>query len=137
MGNFSHELTAGVRYHRDEEDRFQHQDVFSQDSAGIITSVAFGSPGSQDNREKEVGAVALFLHDRIEFGNWWFTPGIRYEHLYLENRDFRPGKTSGDKTLNMVGGGIGAGDVYERIAKDGGCWPALRVFPAKPWWRRQ
>ena len=109
MGNFSHELTAGVRYHRDEEDRFQHQDVFSQDSAGIITSVAFGSPGSQDNREKEVGAVALFLHDRIEFGNWWFTPGIRYEHLYLENRDFRPGKTSGDKTLNMVGGGIGVG----------------------------
>lgn len=108
-GNLDHELTVGIRYHNDEEDRFQHQDVYSQNNAGAITDVAFGSPGSQDNREAEVSAVAVFIEDRIETGNWWFTPGIRYEHLDLENRDHRPGGTTDDTTLGLLGGGIGIG----------------------------
>jgi len=109
-GALAHELTAGIRYHQDEEDRFQHQDVYSQDNTGAITGVVFGAPGSQDDRESEVSAVALYLQNRIGIGNWWLTPGIRYETLELEERNFN-GATpvSGDEFLDMLGGGIGAG----------------------------
>ncbi len=88
-GALVHELTVGIRYHTDEEDRFQQQDIYSQDNTGAITSVAFGAPGSQDDREAKVSALAFFIEDRIEIGNWWFTPGFRYENLDLEQRDFR------------------------------------------------
>ena len=109
-GGFDHEVTTGVRYHRDEEDRFQHQDIFSQDDTGAITGVVFGAPGSQDDREGEVSAIALFVEDRIEIGNWWLTPGIRYETLDLEERDFRGvSPVKGKESLDMLGGGIGIG----------------------------
>jgi Fe(3+) dicitrate transport protein len=109
-GILNHELTAGVRYHRDEEDRFQHYDVYTQAANGAITDVVRGLAGSQDDREARTSAIALFMQDRIEMGNWWLTPGIRYEHLDLELRDFRPGpRISGDRTLILHGGGVGIG----------------------------
>jgi Fe(3+) dicitrate transport protein len=107
-GQFQHALTVGVRYHRDQEDRFQQQDIFNQDVTGAITSITFGALGSQADREDEVTALALYMEDRIEVGNWWFTPGIRSENLDLERRDFNAGTTGNDK-LDMFGGGIGIG----------------------------
>ena len=104
----THELTLGVRYHRDQEDRFQQDDVYNQDATGAITSVTFGVLGSQADREDEVTALAFYLEDRIELGNWWFTPGIRYEYLELERVDYNAG-TSRDDDLDMLGGGIGVG----------------------------
>lgn len=106
-GAASHEISAGVRYHDDEEDRFQQDDVYRQLNDGSIGGVTRGLPGSQDNREGETRAVAVFLRDDVEIGRWRFTPGIRYEHLDLENRDFRPGGTTDDATLAMWGGGVG------------------------------
>ncbi len=103
-----HELTLGVRYHRDQEDRFQQNDVYNQDATGAITSVTFGALGSQADREDEVTALAFYLEDRIELGNWWFTPGIRYEYLELERVDYNAGTTR-DDDLDMLGGGIGIG----------------------------
>ncbi len=109
FGAVRHAVTLGVRYHNDEEDRFQRNDVYTQAANGAILGVARGAPGSQDNREAEVDAVAVWLEDRIEVGRWWLTPGIRYEHLDLENRDMRPGRVTADETLDMLGGGIGVG----------------------------
>ena len=109
LGAVRHALTLGVRYHNDLEDRFQKQDIYAQSNSGAITGVARGAPGSQDNREAEVEAVAVWLQDRIELGRWWFTPGIRFETLDLELRDKRPGRTGGDESLDLLSGGIGAG----------------------------
>lgn len=109
LGAVDHAVTLGVRYHNDEEDRFQRNDVFTQDDTGAIAAFARGAPGSQDDREAEARATAVWLQDRIEAGRWWFTPGIRFEHVELENRDFRPGRTSGKTDVNMLGGGIGLG----------------------------
>ncbi|MEQ8663731.1 MAG: TonB-dependent receptor, partial [Gammaproteobacteria bacterium] len=108
-GAVAHALTLGVRYHTDLEDRFQKQDVFAQSNAGAITGVTRGAPGSQDNREAEVEAVALWLQDRVELGRWWFTPGIRFETLDLELRDKRPGGGNADESLDLLSGGIAAG----------------------------
>jgi Fe(3+) dicitrate transport protein len=107
-GGWDHEMSFGLRYHRDEEDRFQHDDIYRQANDGSITGVSRGAPGSQDDREAEVGAVAIYLQDRIERGNWLITPGIRFETLDLESRDFRPGGATEDTSLDMLAGGIGA-----------------------------
>lgn len=106
-GPLDHTLSFGIRYHRDKEDRFQHDDVYQQNAAGFIAGVARGTPGSQDNREAETGALAFYLQDEIEWGDWRFTPGIRYETLDLENHDFRPGGTTSEADLDMLSGGIG------------------------------
>ncbi len=107
-GQLNHDLTIGVRYHRDQEDRFQQQDIYNQDATGAITSVTFGALGSQADREDEVSAYAFFMEDRIELDNWWFTPGVRYEYLELERVDYNAGSTR-DDNLDMLGGGIGIG----------------------------
>lgn len=109
QGPLSHTLTVGVRYHNDEEDRFQHQDTYTQAATGAITDIARGVAGSQDNREAEVNAIATWFEDRVEYGRWWLTAGMRFEHLMLDNRDFRPGRTSGDTEIDMFGGGIALG----------------------------
>lgn len=103
----AHSLTVGLRYHDDLEDRFQKDDVYSQADNGAILATARGAPGSQDNREAEVEAVALWLEDRIELGRWTLTPGLRYETLDLESRDKRPGGVNADEGLDMLGGGLG------------------------------
>jgi len=103
-----HELTLGIRYHRDQEDRFQQNDVYNQDATGAITSVTFGALGSQADREDEVTALAFYMEDRVELGDWWFTPGIRYEYLDLERVDYNAATTR-DDDLDLLGGGIGIG----------------------------
>lgn len=107
-GSLNHELTVGLRYHNDEEDRFQQDDDFKQNATGAITGVTLGKPGSQADREIEVKAVAVFIQDRIEIDDWWLIPGFRYETLDMEERNF--GKDFfGETSLDMFGGGIGIG----------------------------
>ena len=106
-GAVRHALTAGVRFHNDQEDRFQQQDIYNQAANGAITSVNRGAPGSQADREDQVTAIAFFAEDIIKFGNWTITPGIRYEYLELERRDDST-NTKTDTDLDMIGGGIAA-----------------------------
>lgn len=106
---FAHSLTVGLRFHDDVEDRFQKDDVYNQAGNGAILSTALGAPGSQDNREAEVEAIALWVEDRIEVGRWSLTPGLRFETLELESRDKRPGRVNADEGLDMLGGGLGIG----------------------------
>lgn len=95
LGATHHELSGGFRYHEDGEKRHQHQITYSQDANGVITGNNFGDrldtlPGGQNNAKSDTRAYAFFLKDRIEFGNWGFTPGIRYEHLYQEYKKHVP-----------------------------------------------
>lgn len=104
-----HELSIGLRYHFDQERRFQWEDRFHQLADGTIASVQPGIPGAQDNRVGKTDAIALFIQDEIDFGQLTITPGIRYEHLqqrFVDNRPGRDPRGSGD--LNMIGGGVGA-----------------------------
>ena len=40
-----------------------------------------GLLGNAGNRVQEADALAVFVHDRIEMGNWVFTPGVRFEDI--------------------------------------------------------
>lgn len=105
LGATHHELNGGFRYHEDKEARFQHDTQYTQNGMGVITDVLVGAPGSQDDRYGLTNAYAFFLKDRMEWGNWGFTPGIRYEHLNQEYVNNRKPSTNGKSSLDMYAGG--------------------------------
>jgi Fe(3+) dicitrate transport protein len=84
-----HAIEVGVRYHEDEEDRFQEEDAF-QMIGGSMQLTAPGDPGSQSNRINRAEALALFVRDKIEAGRWRLEPGVRLESMDFTQRDFGP-----------------------------------------------
>lgn len=84
----SHQLLASVRYHQDEEDRFQQDDRYRmQDGRLVLTSP--GLPGSQDNRVGSAQAWSYYLADEISVGRLTLAPGLRYEDIKLERVDYQ------------------------------------------------
>ena len=83
----SHELELGVRYHADQADRFQHDDGF-QMVGGTMVLTSNGAPGSQSNRVSDAEAWAFFVQNKIAFGKWILTPGLRYETIQFTRTDY-------------------------------------------------
>ncbi len=89
-GAMSHTLQAGVRIHRDQEDRLQYDASYQQlDGRMVLNDI--GVLGSAGNRVVEAEAVAIHVYDQIEFGNWILTPGLRYEDIQLDRMDYAGG----------------------------------------------
>lgn len=86
-GNTAHELEFGVRYHEDEEDRFQEDDKY-QMVDGRMQLTELGAPASATNRVSDAEALSFFLHDTITVNNWIFTPGVRYESIDYKRIDY-------------------------------------------------
>ena len=82
-----HRLQFGVRLHEDMEDRFQEEDLWDM-VAGRMVFNAPGSPGSQANRISSAAAAAYFVRDEIVMGRWTLSPGLRFEEIDFERRDF-------------------------------------------------
>lgn len=89
-GVMSHTLQAGVRIHRDQEDRLQYDASYQQlDGRMVLNDI--GVLGAAGNRVVEAEAVAIHVYDQIEFGNWILTPGLRYEDIQLDRMDYAGG----------------------------------------------
>ena len=86
-GDAFHDIEIGVRYHYDEEDRFQWIDDYGI-SNGELTLVNAGTPGSNANRVSSARALAASATYRLKINDWTFTPGIRYENISLERVNF-------------------------------------------------
>lgn len=87
FGASSHQIELGVRAHRDEEDRFQEDDLWALRSGAMVLTSS-GAPGSQSNRVSSADALSLFLQDRIHTGRFTFSPGLRIESIRTERLDF-------------------------------------------------
>ena len=87
-GNAFHDLEIGFRYHYDEEDRFQWVDKYSISNTGVLTKTTAGIPGTDANRISSAKAFASYITYKLKYQNWTFTPGVRYEEILLERRDF-------------------------------------------------
>ncbi|TAK52453.1 MAG: TonB-dependent receptor [Gammaproteobacteria bacterium] len=98
-GGLDHELELSARWHRDEEDRFQHDDRY-QMLDGVMVLSAAGVPGSQDNRVGEAKAWAFYVRDTIRAGGWTLTPGLRYETIALTQLNW--GTTDPTRSGNPV-----------------------------------
>ena len=108
-----HQLEASVRYHEDEEDRFQNDDRYQMvDGRMVLTSS--GAPGSQDNRIGAAEAWALYVRDTITWDRFTATPGLRYESIDLTQTRYAltdPGRdgprTVARNSVDVVLPGIG------------------------------
>jgi Fe(3+) dicitrate transport protein len=98
-----HAIEIGVRYHEDEEDRFQEEDAF-QMVGGSMQLTAPGDAGSQSNRISRAEALALFVRDTIDVGRWRLEPGVRLESVDFTRRDFGdvdPGRAGTDLVVKQ------------------------------------
>ena len=103
-GSVSHDLAVGLRLHYDRAGGTNQQIFYTSNGTGGFGPAAPGAIGSAGLQE--VFATALYLEDEIKIGALTLRPGIRYEHLELENTTAAGVNTSGDEQLLM--GGIGA-----------------------------
>ena len=103
LGNATHALQVGVRYHEDEEDRLQRNSTYTQ-HGGRLTLHDRGLLGNAGNRIQRAQAIALFVQDTIEIGPWTLTPGLRFEDIDQDRLRYetRPGRT-GDPTSRAPG----------------------------------
>jgi len=82
-----HDLEIGLRYHYDDEDRFQWKDGYSI-TDGQMNLTSKGAPGSDANRISKATAFAGSVLYKLKYNNITITPGIRYEDIVLERTDF-------------------------------------------------
>jgi len=108
-----HEVTAGLRYHEDRIRRFQWAVNFTQDANGAISGSNRTAGGTEGNRRQETNALAFSLEDRMSFGKWTLTPGIRVEYIDHEWIEFDDNPSNievdgGSDAFTMIAGGLGA-----------------------------
>ena len=105
-----HAFELSVRYHEDEEDRLQDDDAYRM-AGGRLALTRDGIPGSQDNRVGSAEAWSVYLQDEIRVGRWILTPGLRFESIDLERRDF----ASDDPRRDLGPTGVRSSSVDEWI----------------------
>jgi Fe(3+) dicitrate transport protein len=91
IGDVKHQLELGLRVHEDEEDRLQRNSTYQQIN-GQLQLNDLGELGNAGNRIQEADALAVHIYDRIEFGNWVLTPGIRFEDIQQKRTRFNDGE---------------------------------------------
>ncbi len=82
-----HEVQLGVRFHHDEEDRFQHEDGFEMRN-GVMELTSAGAPGTQSNRVSDASATSVYLEDEITIDRLRITPGVRFETVDFSRTDY-------------------------------------------------
>ncbi|MGJ8760236.1 MAG: TonB-dependent receptor family protein [Polaribacter sp.] len=87
-GNVFHDLEIGLRYHYDEEDRFQWVDEYSITNTGNMALTTAGIAGTDANRISSAKAFSSYITYKLKYNNWTFTPGVRYENITLQREDF-------------------------------------------------
>jgi len=92
IGEVKHQLEVGLRVHEDEEDRLQRNSTYQQVN-GTLQLNDLGELGNAGNRVQEAQALAFHIYDRIEFGNWVLTPGVRFEDIQQKRTRYREGET--------------------------------------------
>lgn len=120
-GSVQNDFEVGIRYHQDEEDRFQHQDGW-QMLSGLMTRTSVGAPGSQTNRVSDASAFAVFAQDTIRFSRLSIVPGIRYEYINLTRTDYATSDPERSEPTRILDDNVtavvpGIGVVYDTGAK--------------------
>ena len=85
--NSFNDLEIGFRFHYDEEDRFQWEDVYNINN-GFMSLETYGDKGSQGNRISSANTFASYLMYKYKIKGLTISPGIRYESIKLSRDDF-------------------------------------------------
>ncbi|MDZ7614851.1 MAG: TonB-dependent receptor [Flavobacteriaceae bacterium] len=113
------DIEIGIRYHEDEEDRFQWTDRFAFENMEMVrTTVA--TKGTESNRISSAKSMAAHVLYKVTINHLTITPGLRYEDMTFERMDY--GKSDPDRTgsnlktsennVNVYIPGIGANYIF-------------------------
>jgi len=94
-------LEAGIRYHEDDEDRFQWVDRYAFQNQELIRTTV-GEKGTDANRISSAKALAAHLLYTVKIENLTLTPGLRYENITLTRTDYGtndPSRTGQDLSI--------------------------------------
>ena len=84
---FFFDLEFGLRYHADEEDRFQWDDSYSMKNKKMVLFME-GIHGTNANRVTSANALASYLLAKLRYNVWTITAGLRYEDINLLKKDY-------------------------------------------------
>ncbi|MFV0237188.1 MAG: TonB-dependent receptor family protein, partial [Flavobacteriales bacterium] len=87
---FKHHFSLGGRYHYDQIDRFQWQDEYAMIN-GVMAMTTPGIKGDAGNRVEESEAIALFAQYDMKWNNLTVSPGLRYESIDQNRKDYDKG----------------------------------------------
>lgn len=107
--NVFHDLEIGLRYHYDEEDRFQWKDGYNIID-GEMNLTSNGAPGSDANRISSANAFAGSILYKLKYDKLTLTPGIRYENIVLKREDF--GTEDANRTGRNLSGRENKVDIF-------------------------
>lgn len=94
-GEVFHDLEVGLRYHRDEADRFQWYENYRMlDGRMSLTSAE--APGSEANRVDAAEAISAHMMYKLKINDLTITPGVRYENVTMSRTNW--GTTDLDRT---------------------------------------
>lgn len=106
FGGVAHNVTAGVRYHEDEEDRFQKEDAYRL-AGGVLAITTGGAAGGTTNRVTSGEALSLYVLDQVQVTEeLQITGGLRFEDYEIGRDDFstadpsRANGPTGTRTTN-------------------------------------
>jgi Fe(3+) dicitrate transport protein len=85
-----HSIEMGLRYHEDEEDRFQYSDYFTQMNGAMVFDNAT-APGAKGDRVVGAEATSVYIKDTIDLGDLTVTAGVRFEDIDLDRTDWSDG----------------------------------------------
>ena len=91
-----HDIEVGIRYHYDEEDRFQWEDGYNMIN-GTMNLTFDGEEGTEANRISSARALASYVTYKFKYKNLTLTPGLRYENIILKRENF------GTSDINRTG----------------------------------
>ena len=87
LNEFFFDLEFGLRYHADEEDRFQWDDSYSMKNKKMVQFME-GIHGTNANRVTSANALAGYLLAKLRYDAWTVTAGLRYEDVDLLKKDY-------------------------------------------------
>jgi len=116
IGNAVHEVSVGLRRHRDHEERLQRNSTYTQLN-GELSLDDLGLLGNAGNQEQDADVWAFWIRDQIEFGRLHLSPGIRFESIDQTGifYETRPGFTNDPSSRTQD-------NVRERRSNDVDVW---------------
>lgn len=92
-------LELGVRYHEDDEDRFQWLDRFAFENNELVQTTV-GIKGADANRISDARAFSTYVLYKLNIDQLTITPGLRYENITLGRINYG-GNDTGRLGLNL------------------------------------
>ncbi|NAS11233.1 TonB-dependent receptor family protein [Poritiphilus flavus] len=125
---FFHDFELGLRYHYDEEDRFQWVDGYAISNDGQMRLTSAGVPGTNANRISDARAFAAFALYKLKYKELTVTPGLRYENITLGRMNYgtedpdRVGTNIAEREnkVDVFIPGIGLNYNFEKLSVFGG-----------------